>query len=333
MNYKTPHRSICVIALLVSLSVFASSQAHARSIASNAQEVENASRQTIISTTIPYRKLPTPSAPQIDPNQSLMSYKETGKFTVTINNDVNSRFSDSPRYMQFKIYRYVSNSSDVVSVCGGNKWQPIKDKYRHDATPKPSGIQRTGPTSYKFLLDLSQWFKPGEKFLIMMKQYAVGDQFQRTSDSDWSPPSCYENTVRPGLDVEYKNCIKNGSILSFTKFTFAAASATKILKLPEFLNLKKADPRRASQIAGQLEKAVTTKSKTVVISILKDTAKGTYQVRMAQSNGETALALLSLAAALIIPGDALVLALVFATASLVFNLRDTQANCEQIFNG
>jgi hypothetical protein len=331
MNHKTPHRWICAIALLVSLSIFASSQAQASSKASNTQEVQKASRRTTTTTTIPFRKLPIPRPPQIDPDRSLMSYRETGKFSITINNDVNPRLSDSPRYLNFEIYRYVANSRDVVSVCGGDKWQRIRDRFRNVATPKPSGIVRTSSNSYKFVLDLSPWFKPGDKFLIKMMQYEVGDPLRRTKDSDWSSPSCYENTVRPGVDIEYRNCMSNGSIMSFAKFTFAAASATKILRLPEFLSLKRADPNRATELAGQLERASKSKSKKVVMSLAK-TARGSYQVKVAESDGETALALLSLVSVLVLPSNPLI-ALVFATAGLVFNLRDTQANCELIYNG
>jgi hypothetical protein len=339
MRSGLSHRGRHFGVFLVVVSFLVSGHAQARSVNAETNVVPNATRKTTTTTikpsrtttttTIPWTTWPVPPAPEIDPNNTYMSYKETGKFTVTITNDANPTASDPTRYMKISVYKYLVNSSDVgVSVCGSNKWKGIQQ-----GIPS-SNWRRVGPTSLELKFDVSS-LKLGQKFLISISQLKMTDEISRRRASEFSTPFCYENTVQPGLDVEYRNCIKNGSVVSFVKFTFAAANASKILKLPELTKLRQADPVTASKVINQLDQATRAKSKTVVMSMLKKTttgAKVAYDVRVASSTGEVALTFLSLIATAVFVENPLV-ALVVATANLIFNLRDNQANCELIYKG
>lgn len=273
-----------------------SAAAKARTTTTKPQSPRTTARpQPPATTTIPFRKLPTPPAPTIDPT-SFMSYLTTGNFWISIRNLVNPNVANPLDYTELRIYRYMKNhSTEYPVVCGGNKWRVIGPP-DYGGYPGWTTVSRTSGNSGQMMttLALGQFFKPGDRFLITLRQWTFGNEFQRTSSSDMSAPSCYENVVQIGWDKaskQFDSCVLSGFAGEFVKYVWDATGIGGLLRSAAFSSLRSSSPAVAKDVERLLNNAKNRKLGRFAL-VSKSVGSGAYEVYVVPTDGEKALAAL-----------------------------------------
>ena len=315
--------------------------AKARTTTTRPQQTKaTAPRPPLQTTTIPFRKLPTPPAPTIDPT-SFMSYMTTGNFWILLKDLVNPNVANPLDYTELRIYRYMKNhSTNYPVVCGGNKWRVIgpPDYGGYPGWTTVSRVNGT-PGQMQTTLALGQFFKPGDRFLITLRQWTFGSESQRTSSSEMSAPSCYENVVQIAWDQaskQFESCAVSGFVGEYVKYVWDAVGIGGLLKSAAFTSLRNSSPAAAKDIERLLNNAKNKKLGRFAL-VSKSVGKGAYEVYVVPTDGEKIMATLdsSLKVAGVFGISSPVLS--FVTASVKFLAgADSMANrvvgnCEKIW--
>ena len=284
-----------------------------------------------------------PGPPIINVDQSLMSYDTTGRFRIVFDNIVNSRVADPSRYMELRLYQYRSNYVGSEVVCGDNKWDRVRGANRAPVTPYPQQFTRVPgtETSFSAVIDLSPWFKAGERYLMTVSQYQAPNELFNRGPSVMSQRSCYENSVALGWDQgsrQYKSCLRWGYIGEFIKYTWKATGIGKLLNSAALRTLNSSSPAAAARVKDSLTKAGKLNAKTLLVST-KQTASGTYQVAIATSDGERAVkAATGVVTVLseIVQANSPLLTFILETANFLAGMRSMAdriaGNCERIWS-
>lgn len=248
-----------------------------------------------MTTTIPFRKLPTPPAPRIDPT-SFMSYLTTGNFRILITDLVNPNVGNPLDYTELRIYRYMKNhSTNYPVVCGGNKWRVIGPP-DYGGYPGWTTVSRTSGRSGQMstTLALGQFFKPGDRFLITLRQWTFGNEFQRTTSSDVSAASCYENVVQIAWDTasrQFDSCVLSGFAGEYVKYVWDATGIGGLLRSAAFKSLRRSSPAVAKDVERLLNTAKNRNLGRFAL-VSKSVGSGAYEVYVVPTDGEKALAAL-----------------------------------------